>query len=215
MEILTFLGRGYDCNSYLIKDRDPLLVDVGTGSNNDGLLGFISKHVGTDKLKRVLLTHTHYDHAGGVAEIAKNLNAEILVHPLEGTRISSGDMCVARACFFGESMERFPWSPVEDGDIIDTGSARFRVLHVPGHSDGSICLWDEEGKSLISGDTVFSDGGIGRYDLPSGEFARLRDSIRRISELGAKNLYPGHGKTVIGEASEHISTSYELVRGGL
>jgi glyoxylase-like metal-dependent hydrolase (beta-lactamase superfamily II) len=214
MEILTFLGRGYDCNSYLIKDRDPLLVDVGTGSNNDRLVEFISMHIGTDKLKRILLTHTHYDHAGGAAEIAGILNAEILVHPLEGKRISSGDMCVASACF-GESMKRFPWSPVEDGDILDTGSARFRVLHVPGHSEGCICLWDEDGKSLISGDTVFSDGGIGRYDLPSGELARLRDSIRRISKLGAKNLYPGHGKTVIGEASEHISTSYELVRGGL
>ena len=215
MEILTFQGQGYDCNSFLIRDELSLLVDVGSGANNRKLLDFISKNGGLESVKKVLLTHTHFDHAGGVAELGKISKAEIFVHPSEGTRITAGDFSVARACFFGERISKFQWSPLEDGQSLDTGTAVFKVLHTPGHSEGSLCLWEEGSRSIIAGDTVFSDGGMGRFDLPSGDFGRLRDSIKRLKGLGAENLYSGHGRNVIGGASGHISMSYELLRGGL
>jgi len=215
MEIQTFQGAGYECNSFLIKDRAWLLVDVGTGSNTDSLAKAISKEGGLDKVKQVLMTHTHYDHAGGAARMKELTHADILVHPLEGRRISSGDMTVARACFSNESIKKFDWSPVGEGETIDTGSAEFEVMHLPGHSEGSIGLWEKHGKSLIVGDTVFADGGIGRYDLPTGDIGELRRSIERISELGVENLYPGHGRVVLGRGSEHISMSLELVRSGI
>jgi hydroxyacylglutathione hydrolase len=139
---------------------------------------------------------------------------KIMVHPLEGRRISSGDMSVAKACF-GESINGFDWSPIDEGGTIDMGDARFDVLHLPGHSEGSIGLWEKESRSLIVGDTVFADGGIGRYDLPTGNLGELRNSIERISELGVKDLYPGHGRTIIGSGSEHISMSLELIRSGI
>lgn len=213
MEIQTFQGAGYECNSYLIKGRTSLLVDVGTEHNIGRIIKSISKEGGLDKVKQVLMTHTHYDHAGGAAKISELTKAQILVHPLEGRRISRGDMSVAQACF-SESINKFEWSPVDEGEMIDIGDARLKVLHLPGHSEGSLGLWDEESGSLITGDTVFADGGIGRYDLPSGNFGELKNSIERISELGVKNLYPGHGRTVIGHGSEHISMSLELVRSG-
>ena len=215
MEIQTFQGSGCECNSYLIKDRIWLLVDVGTGKNFEGLKRFMSQDGGIDKVKKILMTHTHFDHAGGAARMKELTRAEILVHPLEGRRISSGDMTVAKACFFDESIRKFEWSPMGEGDTIDTGSAKFKVMHIPGHSEGSIGLWEEESRSIISGDTVFADGGIGRYDLPSGSLTELRESIERLSAMGARNLYPGHGRTVLGRGSEHLSMSLEMIRSGL
>ena len=215
MEIQAFLGSGYECNSYLVKDHIWLLIDVGTSKNAEGLARTISKDGGLEKVKKILMTHTHFDHAGGAAEMKEHTHAELLVHPLEGRRISSGDMTVARACFFDAPMRGFEWSPVEEGDAIETGSASFKVMHLPGHSEGSIGLWEEESRSLISGDTVFSDGGIGRYDLPSGSLSDLTESIERLSALEARNLYPGHGRTVLGRASEHIRMSLESIRSGL
>jgi hydroxyacylglutathione hydrolase len=215
MEIQTFLGAGYECNSFLIKDRTWLLVDVGTDNNAEGLSKSISKEGGLEKVKHILMTHTHYDHAGGAARMKELTQAEILVHPVEGERISSGDMTVARACFFDAKMREFEWTPIDEGKTIDTGSAKFEVMHLPGHSEGSVGLWERESRSLIAGDTVFADGGIGRYDLPTGNLGELRNSIERLSRLDVRNLYPGHGRTVTGRGSEHISMSLELVRSGM
>lgn len=215
MEIQTFQGEGYECNSYLIKDRTWLLVDVGTERNIDSLAKSISREGGLDKVERILMTHTHYDHAGGAARMGELTSAQILVHPLEGQRLSSGDMSVARACFSNESIKKFLWSPISEGETIDTGSAKFEVLHLPGHSEGSIGLWEKTGKSLIVGDTVFADGGIGRYDLPTGNLGELGRSIERLSALGVRNLYPGHGRVIMGRGAEHISMSLDLIRSGI
>lgn len=215
MEIQTFQGAGYECNSFLIKDRTWLLVDVGTQRNAENLVRLITKEGGLDKVKKVLLTHTHYDHAGGAARMRELTHADIFVHPLEGRRISSGDMSVASACFSNESIKKFDWSPLEEGKVIDTGSAEFEVLHLPGHSEGSVGFWEKASRSLIIGDTVFADGGIGRYDLPSGNLGELKSSIERISKLGVRNLYPGHGMEVMDRGSEHISMSLELFRSGI
>jgi len=212
MEIQTYQGRGYECNSYLIRDRSWLLVDIGTGKNVGSLLESISKEGGLEKVKKILMTHTHFDHAGGAARMKELTQADILVHPLEGTRISSGDMTVARACFSDETIRKFDWSPIEEGEVIDTGSARFKVIHLPGHSEGSIGLWEQDSGSLLVGDTVFADGGIGRYDLPTGNLGDIRDSIERLSRLKVRDLYPGHGRVVMGQGSEHISMALELLR---
>jgi hydroxyacylglutathione hydrolase len=215
MEIQTLRGLGYDCNSYLIKDRIWVLVDVGTDQNVKKLANSISNQKGLEKVKKIVLTHTHFDHAGGAAAMGELTGAEILVHPLEGERISRGDFSVALTRLFGSQMRPFKWSPVEEGSLIETGSTSLMALHLPGHSEGSIGLWEEKTRSLIAGDTVFADGGIGRYDLPSGNFDLLRDSLERISSLDVMNLYPGHGREVIGSGKEHIKASFESIRNGI
>jgi hydroxyacylglutathione hydrolase len=215
MEIQTLRGLGYECNSYLIKDRIWVLVDVGTDQSVEKLASSISKQKGLEKVKKIVLTHTHFDHAGGAAEMSELTGAEVLVHSLEGKRISSGDFSVALTNLFGSTMRPFRWSPICEGSLIETGSANFRVLHLPGHSEGSIGLWEEKTRSLISGDTVFADGGIGRYDLPSGNFTLLRNSLERIASMDIENLYPGHGREVIDNGKEHVRTSFESVRNGI
>lgn len=215
MEIQTLRGLGYDCNSYLIKDRIWILIDVGTDQNVKRLVNCISKQENLEKVKKIVLTHTHFDHAGGAAAMGELTGAEIFVHPLEGNRISRGDFSVALTRLFESQMTPFRWSPMEEGSLIETGSTSFKVLHLPGHSEGSIGLWEEKTRSLIAGDTVFADGGIGRYDLPSGNLTLLKHSLERIASLDVRNLYPGHGREVIGDGKEHIKASFESIRNGI
>ncbi|MCK4247341.1 MAG: MBL fold metallo-hydrolase, partial [Methanomicrobia archaeon] len=70
---------------------------------------------------------------------------------------------------------------------------RLEVLHTPGHTDGSICLYDEAKKIMFSGDTFFIDG-IGRTDLPSGNEEALKESLERLASLDIEKVYPGHGR---------------------
>lgn len=212
MNIQMFPGIGYECNSYLISDNLSILVDVGSERRADDLRGLVADQLGRKDLDRIVLTHTHYDHAGGARRMNELTGAEILVHPAEGENISAGDITVTLAKLFGERMQKFDWSPLNEGTRIETGTGALEVMHLPGHSVGSIGLWEENSKSLIVGDTVFSDGGIGRYDLPSGDFRSIVSSIERLSKMEIENLYPGHGRAVFGDGSEHVRMSLELVR---
>jgi glyoxylase-like metal-dependent hydrolase (beta-lactamase superfamily II) len=93
---------------------------------------------------------------------------------------------------------------LEEGDKI----ADFEVIHTPGHTKGGICLWD--GESLISGDTIFAGGGVGRMDI-GGDYNDMKNSVRRLTELDVKNIYPGHGPIVENNGKEHIRMSYSLL----
>jgi glyoxylase-like metal-dependent hydrolase (beta-lactamase superfamily II) len=81
----------------------------------------------------------------------------------------------------------------------------FKVLHTPGHSPGSICLFDPKAKILISGDTVFSDG-VGRIDLPGGSEADMEKSLERISQLKVEKILPGHGEPILKGADKAIKS---------
>ncbi|MEM0493467.1 MAG: MBL fold metallo-hydrolase, partial [Candidatus Thermoplasmatota archaeon] len=97
---------------------------------------------------------------------------------------------------------------IQHGDNIQIGDEMFTVIHTPGHSPGSICLYSPYSKILISGDTVFSDGGFGRFDLPGGDIHQLARSIKNLTTLEVKQLYPGHGYTVPEEGDKHIKKSW-------
>jgi glyoxylase-like metal-dependent hydrolase (beta-lactamase superfamily II) len=93
---------------------------------------------------------------------------------------------------------------LEDGDMIED----FRVIHTPGHTAGGICLWD--GESLISGDTIFAGGGVGRMDI-GGDYQDMKNSVEKLMGLDVKNIYPGHGPIVENNGKEHLKMSYSLL----
>jgi glyoxylase-like metal-dependent hydrolase (beta-lactamase superfamily II) len=80
------------------------------------------------------------------------------------------------------------------GPDLRAGPFRIRVVPTPGHSMGSICLFDERTGALFPGDLVFCDGGVGRWDLPGGDLSVLRDSVRTVMGLDVRGLFPGHGR---------------------
>ncbi len=91
---------------------------------------------------------------------------------------------------------------LKDGDSVDLGGVSLEVFHTPGHTRGSICLYEPVSKSLFTGDTVFVDS-IGRYDFVGGDYDSLRKSVERLVHLvgkqGVERIYPGHGPSGFGE----------------
>ena len=109
-------------------------------------------------------------------------------------------------------MPKIPVDVKLDGEInIKIGDSDFQFLYTPGHSPGSICLYDQKTRSLFSGDTVFSYGSFGRYDFPGGSLSMLKQSIKRLAELDVEILASGHMTPVTRMANESIKLSYRNI----
>ena len=118
-----------------------------------------------------------------------------------------------RRTFFGAHAPKFRVDTVlTDGDKIDLGDSTLRVIHTPGHTPGSICLYEAQSKSLFSGDTVFPYGSVGRTDLPGGSSRNLIRSISRLVTLDVSVLYPGHGEVTANNVNEQIKQSLKLTK---
>jgi glyoxylase-like metal-dependent hydrolase (beta-lactamase superfamily II) len=194
-------GIGFDSNIYLFDD---IIVDTGTGENFEYVFNSIKK-AGfnmVEDIKRIINTHCHFDHTGG----NHFFNAKIAIHQADAPAIENGDNIATAAYMFGKSLEPTKVDfHLKEGDKIND----FEVIHTPGHTIGGICLYD--GETLISGDTVFADGGFGRYDI-GGDINVLRESIQKLSELDVEYLLPGHGPAV-SNGSEHIKISNKIIKG--
>lgn len=193
-------------NCYLLLDEKKALIDVG--GDVQFILNAISRHVNPKELDYVILTHSHYDHAAAAGHF-KGL-AKIAIHKDEYSLLKAQGFT---SFMFGVSFKKFePDIMFEGGERIELGEINLEVLHTPGHSPGSICLYEPEKKWLFSGDTVFAHGSFGRVDLPGGSSRELIRSLEMLSKLDVENLYPGHEDIVEGNASRHIANSLRIAR---
>lgn len=198
-DILMIEGFGSDSNIYVFDD---VIVDTGTGDNIEYVLNSLKKaDLSHSDMSLVVNTHCHYDHVGG----NKYFDSKLAIHEKDAPALESGDPIATASYMFGRSVEpRKVDFKLTEGDKIHD----FKVIHTPGHTIGGICLYD--GETLISGDTVFSDGGFGRYDI-GGDIAMLKESLERLSKLDVKYLLPGHGPAV-DNGSEHIKLSNRIIK---
>jgi glyoxylase-like metal-dependent hydrolase (beta-lactamase superfamily II) len=164
-------------NCTLIGDaesRQAVIVDPG---DEPGRIARRLELLGL-KLTQILLTHAHLDHAGGAARLRKLTGAPVLLHPADLPLLESMDQ---QAAWMGlEPPEVHP----PDGELADgqtVGLERFpaRVIFTPGHTQGSCCFYLEAEGLLIAGDTLFN-GGIGRTDLPGGDYDRIMESLHQV-----------------------------------
>lgn len=192
-EGVTLLRVGdIDSNIYLIGKE--LLIDTGTGLSPELTVQALhSAGASPDAIKRIVLTHAHFDHIGGIALFK---DAKVMIHKEDAAVIESGDKNGSAASSFCMQMRpRKVDSKLEGGDVIKSGGMRLEVVHTPGHTKGSICLYDRKRKVLFSGDTVFADG-FGRIDLPGGSLTEIMKSLERLARLDVDRILPGHGSVV-------------------
>jgi glyoxylase-like metal-dependent hydrolase (beta-lactamase superfamily II) len=157
------------------------------------------------RLTRLWLTHGHWDHTQGAAEVVRRTGAEVSAHradrPLIETPEVMRPLLIPGLTVEPVAVDRW----LEDGDTVDALGERVRVRHVPGHCPGSLMFYFAGAGAAFVGDALFS-GGVGRTDLPGGDFRQLEHSIRsRIYTLpGPTTVFPGHGEpTTVGEEKAH------------
>jgi hydroxyacylglutathione hydrolase len=182
-----------NANTYLINGSKKILIDPG----HDHLFGNVKDHlsklsVTPQDIDLILLTHGHPDHVEAVRSFS-NSQALIALHETELSFIKT------LAPHYGVAMGITNFEPpllLREGDL-QVGDLKFQVIHAPGHSPGSICLYWPQEKALFTGDVIFYQG-IGRTDLPGGDGQALKERIRRLSKLEVEHLLPGHGEVVSG-----------------
>ncbi len=193
-----------DSNCYLVNNE--LLIDAGTGFHPKMLVQALhNEGIFLEDIKRIVLTHAHFDHAGGI-HLFKN--AKIGIHRDDAKIIESGSDQSMAQMFAAKIKARKADFALDDGDIIRSGEIKLKVIHTPGHTKGSICIYDEKSKMLFSGDTVFREG-FGRMDLPGGNSDEMKKSLEKLSRLDVDILLPGHGEVAWGGGSEVIKRIIE------
>ena len=155
-------------------------------------------------LTHILLTHTHFDHIGGLADLKEAIDAPIYAHAESFVMLEHG---VSSAARFGIAMRAAPKPEHElaEGDVIVVGELSLAVLFTPGHAPGHVSLYLQEHDVVFSGDALFQ-GSIGRTDLPGGDFNLLIESINQklLTLPDNTQVLSGHGGvTTIGQERQH------------
>ena len=190
------------CNCSVIGDEathEAMVIDPG--DDVEDVLALTRKH--NLQVKQIVITHAHIDHVGGAMKLRAATGAPILLNQNDYALLKMLDMQAAWIGMPTPGKVEVDHS-VSSGDTISAGAHEAKVLHTPGHTEGSICLYFEAEKKLIAGDTLFA-GSIGRTDLPGGSMHKIMRSLHdTVLSLPDETLViPGHGElTTVGEERE-------------
>jgi hydroxyacylglutathione hydrolase len=180
------------CNCSIFGDettRQAMVVDPG--DETDRILEILARHQLT--VTAIVITHAHIDHIGGAQKLKVATGAPVYMNLADSELQRMMDV---QATWVGV---RTPEAvdidvAVKDGDKLLVGATEVHVLHTPGHTQGSICLWMPSERKLVAGDTLFRDS-IGRTDLPGGDSRQILKSIhdQLLPLPGDTEVFPGHG----------------------
>jgi hydroxyacylglutathione hydrolase len=190
------------CNCSVIGDettREAMVIDPGDDIEN--VLALIEKH--NLQVKQIVITHAHIDHVGGAMKLRAATGAPILLNQNDYALLKMLDVQAAWIGMKNPGEVEID-SNLGQADTVRAGSLTANVIHTPGHTEGSICLYFPAENKLIAGDTLFA-GSIGRTDLPGGSMEKIINSLHeKVLALPDDTLVvPGHGPlTTIGEERE-------------
>lgn len=179
MHIVTMPLGAYQTNCYLLwQDGQDSCLVIDPGYEPEKVLkkaGQLGK-----RIEAILLTHGHFDHVGGVRQLAADADCHVYLCQQD---LSMPQQLTAGPLYYTHTYG--------EGDTLTLAGIPLQVLHTPGHTPGSVCLLAED--ALFSGDTLF-EGSCGRTDLPGGDTATILASLARLQQLpGDYRVYPGHG----------------------
>jgi endoribonuclease LACTB2 len=170
---------GPGTNTYLVGRRSPILIDTGAGV--DGYVPLFERYLaerGWPRPERVVLTHRHRDHLGGVAHLRERfpgLPVAKMIHKDEGLPEGTTDL--------------------RDGQVVKGDGVTLRAVHTPGHASDHLCYFLEEERALFSGDLILN-GSTSVIPDEDGDLGDYMASLRRVQALGVGRIYPAHGPVI-------------------
>lgn len=189
------------CNIWHVRGRDfDLVIDTGMGLGS--LKTWLMQEA--DRPVKAVVTHCHFDHSGSLHEfdcrLGHNAEGHILANPTPHDVVYSGDWMRIEVVDpkqhpdFSPQSYRITPAPLtgylDEGDVLDLGDCAYQILHVPGHSPGSIALWDRKGRTVFSGDAVY-DGDL-LDNLYHSDPATYRKTLERLRQVDADVFHGGH-----------------------
>jgi glyoxylase-like metal-dependent hydrolase (beta-lactamase superfamily II) len=183
---------GRDGCVYLMSLEELILIDTGAGWSVDNIIGNIKK-LGLDPkhLSKIILTHCHIDHIGGVPEIKKRFGSKLYIHKLDAPPLETGDQVLTAAKWYQTT---FPPTPVDvkfnlPEEVLMIGGQKVVCLHTPGHTPGSICLYlDKDGKRILFGQDLHGPL-LEEFGSSLEDYGR---STKKLLDLDADILCEGH-----------------------
>lgn len=191
ISIQTIPCGAYQANAYLVgaaNRKDCALIDPG--DNLTGLKAAIEKS--GRSLAAILLTHGHFDHMLAAQALSQETGAPVFIHSADADMLNNPQLNA-----YSEEAATLP-APRDMqaqfyGDTLTVAGLAFEVMHTPGHTKGSVCLYLPAARALFSGDTLFQ-AGFGRMDLYGGSPAQMRASLKALFAMPPEtDVYPGHG----------------------
>lgn len=190
------------CNCSVFGDeqtREAIVVDPG--DEIEKIEAILQKH--QLKVKAIVITHAHIDHVAGAKKLKALTGAPVYMNERDEELLDALDI---QAKWLGVETPQKVEVDVDaaDASVLTLGAADFQVLHTPGHTQGSLCLWIPSENKLVAGDTLFRES-IGRTDLPGGNHRQILSSIKtKLLDLPEEAIViPGHGpNTTIGREKE-------------
>lgn len=194
MKVERFIFGPFETNTYVVSDDAKRAMIIDPACLYPYEQQTLERYIETAGLtvERIIATHGHLDHLWGAKWATEKWSLPVLIHEAD---IPMAQAMQEQYNMFGirTTAESFPI------ESLQPSAFSFQIIPTPGHTKGSICLYWEKEKVLLSGDTLFRMG-YGRTDLPGGNMGQLIDSLERLFDLPAEvRVYPGHGDpTTIG-----------------
>lgn len=195
LHIKSFTFNPFSENTYVVfnENRNAYLIDPGnfTDAETTALQKFIENQ--GLKIQNILLTHAHIDHVLGLQKMYDLYKVPVLLHEIEKEILDRNPMDANRFGFFFKPFEGIIQF-IKENEIVKLDEDSLKILHVPGHSPGSVAYYSEAEKLMISGDVLF-EGSIGRTDLYKGNYEQLIESVQtKLFVLDDETkVYSGHG----------------------
>ncbi len=190
MNVKSFVLGPLDNNAYVVHNSDNSCVVIDAPSDIETLLDYVNEK--KLKVEAILLTHSHFDHIGGLDLLTQKTSAPVYIHKSEEHYLTDPEL--NGSTFFSVPFKTKPADNVfEHGTILNIAGMEIKIIHTPGHTPGGSCFLI--GDNLFSGDTLFRFS-IGRTDLPGSSTKDIIDSInKKLFTLPKEtSVWPGHGR---------------------
>jgi glyoxylase-like metal-dependent hydrolase (beta-lactamase superfamily II) len=193
MNIQVFPSGPFSTNAYVVscaETGESAIIDPAPNSAG-AIFKYCDEHHFTPK--KIIITHSHWDHIADTSVLKKHFHSDVYVHPLDAPNLREPGSDGLPLMIAIEGVE--PDKLLNEGDIVEVGNLRFAIIHTPGHCRGSICLYSKEHQTVFVGDTMFK-GSIGNLSLPTSKEEDMWVSLPKLAKLPPETkVYPGHGPT--------------------